>query len=69
MQRLQDTERLALMDSVGELYDRMMAESINDLYKAEVILRHGWKNCSAVALVTLVKQSSVVGTIRSYTLD
>ncbi len=54
------TERLAeagivpSVGSVGDSYDNALAESINSLYKAEVIHRHGpWRNVDAVELRTL----------------
>ncbi len=39
--------------STGDSYDNAMAESINGLYKAEVIHRKSWKNRAEVELVTL----------------
>ncbi len=39
--------------STGDLYDNAMAESINGLYKAEVIHRKSWKNRTEVELATL----------------
>jgi putative transposase len=54
------TERLAEADlvpsvgSVGDSYDNAMAESINGLFKAEVIhRRRSWKSCEQVELATL----------------
>lgn len=53
------TERLAAagiepsVGSVGDSYDNALAETINGLYKAEVIHRHPWKNLEAVAWATL----------------
>ena len=54
------TERLAeagivpSVGSVGDSYDNALAESINSLYKAEVIHRQGpWRNVDAVELRTL----------------
>ncbi len=54
------TERLAeagivpSVGSVGDSYDNALAESINSLYKAEVIHRLGpWRNVDAVELRTL----------------
>ncbi|GAB3480089.1 hypothetical protein GCM10027398_35710 [Azotobacter salinestris] len=41
------------MGSVGDSYDNALAETINGLYKAEVIHRQSWKNCEAVELATL----------------
>ncbi|MBF1996681.1 transposase, partial [Serratia symbiotica] len=39
--------------STGDSYDNAMAESINGLYKAEVIHRQSWKNLAEVELATL----------------
>jgi transposase InsO family protein len=40
--------------SVGDSYDNALAETINGLYKAEVIHRRGpWRNCKAVEMATL----------------
>ena len=54
------TERLAAagiersVGSVGDSYDNALAESINGLYKAEVIRRRGpWRNIDAVEYATL----------------
>lgn len=53
------TERLALagiepsVGSKGDSYDNAMAETINGLYKAEVIHRQVWKTREAVELATL----------------
>src|SRR5271154_2790850 len=54
------TERLALagvepsVGSVGDSYDNALAETINGLYKAEVIHRRGpWRNFEAVEFATL----------------
>ncbi len=53
------TERLAKasiepsVGSVGDSYDNALAETINGLYKAEVIHRQSWKNPDAVELATL----------------
>jgi putative transposase len=53
------TERLAKagieasVGSVGDSYDNALAETINGLYKAEVIHRQSWKNREAVELKTL----------------
>ena len=55
------TERLAAagversVGSVGDSYDNALAESINGLYKTEVIYRRGpWRNVDAVEYATLV---------------
>jgi putative transposase len=42
-QRLQEAELLASTGSTGDSYDNALAESINGLYKAEVIHRKSWK--------------------------
>ena len=54
------TERLALagiepsVGSVGDSYDNALAETINGLYKTEVIHRRGpWKSFEAVEIATL----------------
>jgi putative transposase len=53
------TERLAeagiepSVGSVGDSYDNALAETINGLYKAEVIHRRSWKNMETVELATL----------------
>ena len=39
--------------SVGDSYDNALAETINGLYKAEVIHRQSWKSREAVDLATL----------------
>jgi len=39
--------------SVGDSYDNALAETINGLYKAEVIHRRSWRNRSQVELATL----------------
>ncbi|WP_189389289.1 IS3 family transposase [Buttiauxella sp. B2] len=52
-QRLQEAELLASTGSTGDSYDNAMAESINGLYKAEVIHRQSWKNRQEVELATL----------------
>ncbi len=53
------TERLAeagvetSVGSVGDSYDNALAETINGLYKAEVIHRRGpWRNLEAVEFAT-----------------
>lgn len=39
--------------SVGDTYDNALAETINGLYKAEVIHRKSWRNLEEVELATL----------------
>ena len=42
------------MGSTGDSYDNALAETINGLYKAEIIHRRGtWKTREAVELATL----------------
>ena len=44
----------ALVGSVGDSYDNALAETINGLYKAEVIHRRGpWRSFEAVEFATL----------------
>ncbi|HDX4129787.1 TPA: IS3 family transposase [Escherichia coli] len=52
-QRLKEAGLLASTGSTGDSYDNAMAESINGLYKAEVIHRKSWKNRAEVELSTL----------------
>jgi transposase InsO family protein len=54
------TERLAeagiepSVGSIGDSYDNALAETVNGLYKAEVIHRRGpWRSFEAVEFVTL----------------
>ncbi len=52
-ERLKEAKLLASTGSSGDSYDNAMAESINGLYKAEVIHRKSWKNRAEVELATL----------------
>ncbi|HGV5769095.1 TPA: IS3 family transposase, partial [Escherichia coli] len=52
-QRLKEAGLLVSTGSTGDSYDNAMAESINGLYKAEVIHRKSWKNRTEVELATL----------------
>ncbi|WP_434532290.1 IS3 family transposase [Escherichia coli] len=52
-ERLKEAKLLASTGSTGDSYDNAMAESINGLYKAEVIHRKSWKNRAEVELSTL----------------
>ncbi|EFF3840916.1 IS3 family transposase [Escherichia coli] len=52
-ERLKEAGLLASTGSTGDSYDNAMAESINGLYKAEVIHRKRWKNRAEVELATL----------------
>ncbi len=48
----EEQKLLASTGSTGDSYDNAMAESINGLYKAEVIHRKSWKNRAEVELAT-----------------
>lgn len=56
---LRYSERLAeagiqpSVGSVGDSYDNALAETINGLYKAEIIHRRSWRNLEQVELATL----------------
>nr|WP_198430539.1 IS3-like element IS1203 family transposase [Escherichia coli] len=52
-ERLKEAGLLASTGSTGDSYDNAMAESINGLYKAEVIHRKSWKTVAEVELATL----------------
>ncbi|EZC35636.1 transposase, partial [Escherichia coli O157:H7 str. K4405] len=52
-ERLKEAKLLASTGSTGDSYDNAMAESINGLYKAEVIHRKSWKNRAEGELATL----------------
>jgi transposase InsO family protein len=51
--RLAEAGIEASVGSVGDSYDNALAETINGLYKAEVIYRQSWKSREAVELKTL----------------
>ena len=51
--RLKEAKVMASVGSVGDSYDNAMAESINGLYKTEVIHRQSWENCQDVEMATL----------------
>ncbi|AME28151.1 transposase (plasmid) [Burkholderia sp. PAMC 26561] len=51
--RLLDTGVQPSAGSVGDSYDNALAETINGLYKAEVIHRRSWPDLKAVELATL----------------
>jgi len=51
--RLAEADVEASVGIVGDSYDNALAETINGLYKAEVIHRQSWKNREAVELATL----------------
>jgi putative transposase len=53
-ERLKDAGIEPSVGSVGDSYDNALAETINGLYKAEVIHKRGpWRNLQAVELATL----------------
>ena len=53
--RLNDAGITASVGSVGDSYDNALAETINGLYKTEVIRKRGpWKNVDQVEYATLV---------------
>jgi len=52
-ERLQEAGIEPSVSSVGDAYDNALAETINGLYKAEVIHRRSWPNRDAVELATL----------------
>jgi transposase InsO family protein len=53
-QRLAEAEMAASVGSVGDSYENVLAETINGLYKTEVIWRQrSWPNASAVEMATL----------------
>jgi len=52
-ERLKEAGIEPSVGSVGDAYDNALAETINGLYKAEVIHRHSWPNRDAVELATL----------------
>ncbi|RRS08700.1 hypothetical protein EAG18_10930 [Pseudoalteromonas sp. J010] len=53
-ERLAEAGIQASIGSVGDSYDNAMAETINGLFKAEIIRRNGqWKNVDTVEYATL----------------
>lgn len=53
-QRLAEANLVPSVGSVGDSYDNALAETINGLYKAEVIWRQrSWPSASAVEIATL----------------
>ena len=53
-QRLAEANLVPSVGSVGDSYDNALAETINGLYKAEVIWRlRSWPSASAVEMATL----------------
>ncbi|MEJ5211505.1 MAG: integrase core domain-containing protein, partial [Burkholderiales bacterium] len=53
LERLAEAEIEPSVGSVGDSYDNALAETINGLYKAEVIHRRSWRNLQDVELATL----------------
>ena len=52
-ERLAEAQINASVGSVGDSYDNALAETINGLYKTEVIRRRGpWKNIEAIEYAT-----------------
>ena len=52
-ERLAEAGIAPSVGSVGDSYDNALAETINGLYKAEVIHRRSWQSLEAVELATL----------------
>lgn len=53
-ERLAEAGIESSVGSVGDSYDNALAETINGLYKAEVIHRHGpWRSLDTVEFATL----------------
>lgn len=53
-ERLAEIHAFASIGSIGDSYDNAMAESVNALYKTELIRRQGpWRNAEHVELATL----------------
>ena len=54
-ERLKQTELAASVGTTGDSYDNALAESVNGLYKTEVIhyLKQEWEGVNDVALATL----------------
>ena len=70
-ERLAEANIEASVDSVGDSYDNALAETINGLYKTEVIRHRGpWRNIDEAEFATLewrlVQQPPVVGAHRKY---
>ena len=53
-ERLAEAKIAPSVGSVGDSYDNALAETINGLYKAEVIHRRSWPTREAVELATLI---------------
>ncbi|TCV75191.1 integrase-like protein [Methylomonas methanica] len=52
-ERLAEAGVEASVGSVGDSYDNALAETINGLYKTELIHKQSWKNREAIELATL----------------
>jgi len=53
-ERLAEIHALPSIGSIGDSYDNAMAESVNGLYKTELIRRQGpWRHAEHVELATL----------------
>ena len=53
-ERLAEIDALASIGSIGDSYDNAMAESVNGLYKTELIRRQGpWRHAEHVEPATL----------------
>lgn len=53
-ERLAEAGLQASVGGVGDSYDNVMAETINGLFKTEIIRRNGpWKNADAVVCASL----------------
>ena len=53
-ERLAEAKIAPSVGSVGDSYDNALAETLNGLYKAEVIHRRSWPTREAVELATLI---------------
>jgi len=52
-ERLAEAEAVSSVGSRGDSYDNALAETVNGLYKAELINRHGpWRSVDEVELAT-----------------
>ena len=52
-ERLAEVEAMASVGTKGDSYDNALAESVNGLYKAEVVHRHGsWRAVGTLELET-----------------
>ena len=53
-QRLAEANLVPSVGSVGDSYDNALTETINGLYKTEIIYRRSWPSREPVELATLV---------------